>query len=310
VQFKEEANFSGARFSKELAFNDTKFWGPATFLLTIGRDIRLPNTEFRKVVTFREAHFQVLYFGEPATNVGSPSGQSLATVEKPTKFFESNDLAGLTYERVYGDFDDMLKKLAPFERQPYVQLEQYLRKVGADEEADTVYLERRTAEGRRISFWRHPAARLSDLLYRYAANYGILNWQLVSLALLAPLLGCVVYSKAGTVNLKKESCQAATLFASASDKHQAKTSCSSDGSIQLSWREALAFSIHEFLPLTLPLGDQWVPTPKKVYIKISSRLRPIYVTGTGYSSFLKVAGWIIVPVAIAALTGILRRGTP
>jgi len=320
VQFKEEADLTGARFSKSLFFTDAKFWGPADFSLVIGRDVHFSNAQFRKRVSFREGRFQILYFGDPPVSTPNMSpNRAFVQLAVQASFFEAVDLGGLTYDRVYGNMADILKRMVPFERQPYVQLEQYLRKIGADDDADAVYLERKTEERRQMSFWRHPAACLGDLLYSYAANYGILDWRLFAWTVLFLAFGSWLFSRPGTVELKKEVCQVAN-FISLPANVPAITRSSVPGTglavaavsqpvaaLSLTWRQALAFSFHEFLPLSVPVGEKWVATSAIVPVKIPRIQWPFSISSSGYSTFLRAAGWIIVPVAVAALTGLLRR---
>ena len=53
----------------------------------------------------------------------------------------------------------------------------------------------------------------------------------------------------------------------------------------------MSVTLHQFLPVDVPLGAKWVPTQQS----------EIYATG------LKVAGVILVPLGIAIITGLLRR---
>jgi len=55
--------------------------------------------------------------------------------------------------------------------------------------------------------------------------------------------------------------------------------------------EAFAVSVNRFLPVEVPVGSDWTPTG----------IAAIYAT------VHHLAGWILVPLGIAALTGLLHR---
>jgi hypothetical protein len=57
-------------------------------------------------------------------------------------------------------------------------------------------------------------------------------------------------------------------------------------------------SVHQFLPVDIPSGTDWKPTGKRVMYVI-----PVHL----FASILKIAGWIFVPLGVAAVTGLLRR---
>jgi hypothetical protein len=63
---------------------------------------------------------------------------------------------------------------------------------------------------------------------------------------------------------------------------------------EISWVEAAGVSLNAFLPVGLPIGDTWKPSSIMVF--------------TIFASLLKLAGWIIIPLGVAALTGLLQRG--
>ncbi len=70
------------------------------------------------------------------------------------------DLLGCTYDRIQVNWHMLLRypdgksRVDPYDRQPYVELEEVFRKSGSVEDADAVYAERRRVENMRLRGWR------------------------------------------------------------------------------------------------------------------------------------------------------------
>jgi len=298
AQFKGGVDFTGARLPRGALFSRTKFWGPANFSQIVAdRDCKFGEAEFNNAAVFREAQARVVFFGEPSSaGLETPTVSSLS---QTTKFEGPVDLRGFTYDRIYVNRRDLFKWIAPYDRQPYTQMEQALRKTGADDEADDVYVERRTVEGSRISFWPQPLGWLWDRSYKWIANYGILNWQLIVFAASLLIMGTTFFSQPGMVELKK-----------ADNKQEPLCYFLPVAPVCLAWHQALAFSFHEFVPLSLPIADKWIPSATGLQFKIPHTDRLLTLNPTLISTILRSAGWIIVPIAVAALSGLLRRTSP
>jgi len=65
--------------------------------------------------------------------------------------------------------------------------------------------------------------------------------------------------------------------------------------VQLRWDEAFGVSLKLFLPVKIHVGNQWESTPG------------LYST---YATLHTLLGWIFIPVAIASITGVMRRDPP
>jgi len=71
---------------------------------------------------------------------------------------------------------------------------------------------------------------------------------------------------------------------------------------QLARLQAVRVSLHEFLPVDILSGSRWLPTEKDVPI-----IRGWKVPCSAYATFHHLVGWALVPLGLAALTGLLRR---
>lgn len=130
-------------------------------------------------------------------------------------------------------------------------------------------------------------ARLLDWIYGVLVNDGVRPWRLAGLAMVLILSGAWFFSHPGTVELR--------------DKTQ----------YPVTWGEALNLRLVEFLPVSLPIKEQLVPGSDPVSIalpipgvkpRLMMRLRP-----SSAATILQLAGWILVPIGVAAMTGVLMR---
>jgi hypothetical protein len=77
--------------------------------------------------------------------------------------------------------------------------------------------------------------------------------------------------------------------------------------VKLSGWDSFAVSLNHFLPVNIPWGDTWMPADKPVKIKLPFSNRLVAIRPDVFATFaLKLAGWILVPLGVAALTGLLK----
>jgi hypothetical protein len=81
--------------------------------------------------------------------------------------------------------------------------------------------------------------------------------------------------------------------------------------ISISLWNAFGLSFHQFLPVDLPVEPQWIPSTDPIEVKVwAGKVWSVWIRPSSYANFLRLAGWVLVPLGIAALTGLLRRVTP
>jgi hypothetical protein len=69
--------------------------------------------------------------------------------------------------------------------------------------------------------------------------------------------------------------------------------------VTLPWWEAFWVSLNTFLPIEIPSGADWKP---------SSQIIPVLgIKFTTFATMLNLAGWILVPVGVAGIAGLLKR---
>ncbi len=269
-------SFGNARFEDGLIFIDVSCKSPTSFVGSVSEpEAWFVGTTFSRV-GFHEAHFRTVFFRADLTERVPPGG-------KP-QFEGQVDLRGFTYDRIGVAWREVLGRLDPYDRQPYIQMEQVFRSTGRDDDADGVYLERRRVErqGRGGITW------FMDWVYWLFANYGIGLRRVgyLSLALLG--FGTFLFSRAGAVSPQDNSVRGMEEFTRRVS-----------GWVAL-W-EGFWISVRYFLPVALPVPLRLVPTRRRVFF---------WLQPTTYANFLKVVGWILVPIGVAVLAGLLRRVAP
>jgi hypothetical protein len=285
VKFEDAADFTGAHFAglaffskgpdpeganelsgssfHEVSFDHARFDGDADFT----------ESTFANKVSFRETSFRTVYF--------SPTGM----ISGSQQFLGDIDLRGCTYDRIQAHLQSLLRypdsersRVRPFDRQPYVELEEVLRKAGSDEQAKAVYLERRRVERDSMNW----SAKIWDYFYWLAANYGTDLWGEFILTIFLIMLGSLIYLRSGAV---------------VSEHREVGTHN------KITWWNAIALATHHFLPFGLPEKSQWTPSRCNLW-------PPVPLKAATYANILRISGWILVPLGAATLTGVLRRGAP
>ncbi len=294
-----KATFIGARFERGAYFDSARFRGETDFTAAVAeRDVRFFGAEFSGPASFREARFQVVFFGDPPAEETKRwrrhRGQE-EDLSQGTVFGGPLDLRGFSYERIYVRLGDLFPRIRPFDRQPYAQLESALRKAGDDRRGHKVYLERRRQERKHKFRPRTLHLWLLDWLYKLGANYGVRPYPLVLYTLLFVLFGAVLFSQPGALELKKDG------------STQAAPHIDPSG---VSFWQGLGVSVHYFLPMDVPVGVDLQPKPGRVSVPlpVGKWKSAIRVSPSWYATiFLRVAGAILMGLGVAAITGLLRR---
>jgi uncharacterized protein YjbI with pentapeptide repeats len=266
VSFSGDGNFTSARFGSHAEFRGATF-DSAEFIGThFDGEAHFENAVFGGPGSFRNAIFHAVYF-------------SITESDGKPQFRNDIDLFGCTYEQIQINWRSLLRypdgrsRIHPYNRQPYIQLEEVLRKRGSEEDADGVYAERRRVENGKG--WR----RCGDRLYWFIANYGIDLWHEVYGSLACLLIGTWVFLLPRAVEGESQS------------------------GTKIPWWSALSLAVHQFLPFSLPVKPRWSPSR---HVLCKWRRCPLLTAAT-YANFLRIVGWTLIPLAAAAMTGVLRH---
>jgi uncharacterized protein YjbI with pentapeptide repeats len=300
TRFECGSHFIGAKFRCKADSNKPQ--READFAAAVDkRDIQFQDAEFAGRVCFRDASFQVVHFGKPKpqaqrrrfgvrfrnaffrlSHFGKPAlGDENKFLEKQTQFTidHSVEFCGLTYNRIYVDLDKLFQKIETTDRQPYTQLEQTLRAIGDDEGAERVYLERRRVERLRMFDDGRRGRWLVDWIYSWLCGYGIRPSWLLPWTIVLLFIGTLFFYPKEALRPKD------------AEKSGNAAVCNSGRD----YARALEVSVHQFLPIDVPIGSDCVP----------ARL-----AASWYATVLRLAGAVLVGIGLGSVTGLLRRASP
>jgi uncharacterized protein YjbI with pentapeptide repeats len=301
VFFGSGVVFRGAAFQGKSRFDSATFKGLADFGSFCGDDGEsISGASFTDVIfdyaDFEgDARFEQAVFSGPTkfyeTTFRALQLADTGFVDNKKQFADVIDLRGCLYDRIQTDWKCLLDQLKPYDRQPYMQLESAMRRAGQDRAADDIYLARQKVERERHHQSQQYGPWLMSWSYKLLANYGVRPYRLAVLPVILVLLGTLFFSQPSTVQPRdaKDTITSARLVATGS---------------HLSLWSAFGFSLHQFLPVDIPTAAELIPSPQPVW---SASLN-IWVTPANVATFLlRLPGWILVPLGVGALAGLLRR---
>ena len=171
------------------------------------------------------------------------------------------------------------------DRPVLTRLEKSLRQVGRDDEADQVYLENQRREQRQCWTDHNYGEWFFRSLYGALGNYGVRPYRLLVLSAILIWLGALVFKLPGAVAHRDKEVR----------------------NIPLTNFDAVALSICYFLPVEFPLEEEWIAATKPLTYHLPLVRKPIQVRPAAIANFvLRLSGWIVVPLALAAVTGLLK----
>jgi hypothetical protein len=292
VTFEKDADFRFASFAQNLECNKATFKGSTSFVgLTCGDYAYCSFAEFGgagKVTTFERASIEGALVCEGTAFQGTVifyNAKLGILILKDTFQFAQGmlDLRELTFKRFDGtpeQAEQFAKAQDPtlFSRNPYLQLEEYYRSIGRDAQARDIYCKGRLAYRENAGneygsvewFW---GTNVIDWLWKELTRYGIQVRRLLLIAISMVILGTLFFLSDNTLKLASDSANST--------------------SWEQGWLYRAAYSLDLFLPLVnLHIDEKWTPNGPLLQ---------------AYSVFHAMVGWLIVPLLIAALAGIIRR---
>jgi uncharacterized protein YjbI with pentapeptide repeats len=249
--------------------------------------------------------------------------------------FKRHDLTlgGTTFTRFHGSPYPQLRdqlalrlaggqNVAEFSRDPYLQLETYYRKEGNEAEARDIYREgrnayRRNARDKDGNIQWNTLKDKTDLLWKLSTGYGVVIWRLLTISFLFLLLGTLIFYLPDNTDLPDHVdvslADFPTVFATLPPQTVFGASVA-DTSFQITlpdhaleraskstdskpWQDELlyraGYSVDLFLPLVnMHIDEKWEPNGSILQL---------------YASIHAIVGWLVVPLLVAALAGIMKR---
>jgi hypothetical protein len=291
--FDGSVSFKGAHFGGLSTFEPAVFSGVADFTgATADAEIKFGRAVFRKEVKFDRVSFGLIdldhaFLGGNA----SFNGASIRSLHLSPDFVAKNtsfDFRGCLYTTLEAKASELTDHFKSFDRQPYSQLEKTLRSMGRDRDADEVYLAKRRAETKQHWDDNNWLGWFGLWIYGSVANYGVAPLRLLFYPIALLALGTAFFTRPGAATIRRDETNEAHTYSLPPTK----------------W-EALCLSIRLFLPVDIPLARRWVVTEQ--LISVGPTIWGLTIRPTTFATFgLRLAGWVLVPLGIAALSGLLR----
>lgn len=292
--FTQNVSFNSARIDGSALFNSAHFEGETNFgTVYTEQNVLLDRARFEKSVSFQNSRFGTVFFG--------PFGGSSMTCS----FQEKIDWRRCTYDHIHPTcvWKDLMDRLDPYDRQPYTQLEGMFRKSGDDGEATEVYYRRKRVESKGLKLFQckplehHVFRWLADRFLWLVTGYGVRLRRILVPTLIILFLGAFVFQLKGAVEPKQEA--QVIIFIGA-------PVCAARAVPKIDFWDGFWIGLHHFLPVEIPAGSQWKPTSNSL-CAIQTRWGKVCMSFEAFATLLKLAGWILVPIGVAGLTGILKR---
>ncbi len=309
---KEAANFNAMKVGQSAFFDRTIFKGPVVFgTADIGQQFNTKEAQFlnkKETANFNGMKVQGAFF-------------DLATFKGPVDFrYSSFDflqfskvicsqvkLEGMTYKNIIigANWRDLLKLLekSPFHSQPYNQLETFFKQSGYVDRADEVYIsgkQRELKESRDWSKpWHWPEKILEKIFLDVGVGYGRHPGRVLYFSGFFVFLGTIIFSRPGVLTeLEAKNTERIKLkqaFWYSLDAYLPFISLGPDKFYQLDHEAKLNWSIliHPSIVAFLP---KW----------IRNWLYNHYFSAATYFYLHQLAGYILVSIGIAAVTGIIK----
>lgn len=186
---------------------------------------------------------------------------------------------------------EAMKKSLPYRRQPWIQLESALRRMGDVKEADAVYIKRRRNENSHLT----SVFKLIDKLWDLSSAYGTSPRRLLVIGFFVIFLGAILFGvgEVGRESENRRRIVRAAIDNVSVDHIRAKREMSSClTTFELTcWITSAEISLYQFSPIRLPIAEDYQPEGWLA----------------GWAALERIVGWIIVPLVVGTLAGQLNR---
>jgi hypothetical protein len=280
LQAAERVQLAGVTFHDTAAFDSTKWEVPMAFEeVRFRKGASLTRAAFPQGADFNSTRFEGLL------DLTDSTFRTLRLTSLSSWTDGPIELRGATYEEFSGSVDALLEAFTRADRPVLTRLERSLRQVGRDDEADAVYLQNQHRERRQCWTDHKYGEWFFRSLYGGLGNYGVRPYRLLVFSAVLVWLGALVFQLPGAVAHK--------------DKAAKGT--------ELTTFDAVALSICYFLPVEFPLEEEWIAATSPLTYHLPLVNKPIQVRPAAIANFvLRLSGWIVVPLALAAVTGLLK----
>jgi len=284
VQAAERVQMAGVTFHDQVAFDSTKWDVPMAFEeVRFRKGASLTRAAFSQGADFSTARY------EGTLDLTDSNFRTLRLTTLSQWTDGPIELRGATYEEFIGNVGALLEAFTRPDRPVLTRLERSLRQVGQDDEADIVYLQNQNRERQQCWAESKYGEWFFRSLYGVLGNYGVRPYRLLFFSIGLVWLGALVFQIPGAV------------------AHKNARSGGGSSPTRITRFEAFALSICYFLPVEFPLEEEWVAATAPLSYRVPWLSRPIVLRPAAIANFLlRLSGWVVVPLALAAVTGLLK----
>lgn len=285
--FKAEVNLIGANITKNLELDGARFENAATTAtfdsMKVNQNVFVRDVIFECLADFIGASvagsFEIhrTQFKKAGLSASFEDVKAGTMIFDNASFIGQADLGGLTYQRIDGDSDKdpnlgswqsliELMDKSVYKRNVYAGLEAFLMKEGYPERADEVYIAQRRRERKEQLTG---FSRIGSFLLDVLVGYGRKPWLVLIYSIVIVAIGYFVFrSRAKMEPLKSED----------ASRHYSPF-----------W-----YSVDLFAPvINLGAASIWIPKENRKVAR-------------NYAHLQRILGWILIPIGLAALTGIIK----
>ncbi len=280
LQAAERVQMAGVTFHDEAAFDSTKWDVPMAFEeVRFRKGATMTRAAFPQGADFSSARFK------GTLDLTDSTFRTLRLTSESQWTDGPIELRGSTYEEFSGNVNALLEAFTRADRPVLTRLERSLRQVGRDDEADAVYLQNQHRERRQTWIEHKYGEWFFRSLYGALGNYGVRPYRLLLFSAVLVWLGALVFKLPGAVKHRDKAAQATPLTTF----------------------DAVALSICYFLPVEFPLEEEWIAATSPLTYRLPLVNKTIQVRPAAMANFvLRLSGWIVVPLSLAAVTGLLK----
>jgi len=284
LQAAERVQLAGVTFHDAAAFDSTKWEVPMAFEeVRFRKGASLTRAAFPQGADFSTARY------EGTLDLTDSSFRTLRLTTLSQWTDGPIELRGATYEEFGGNVDALLEAFKRADRPVLTRLERSLRQVGQDDEADIVYLENQHRKRRQCWTEHKYGEWFFRSLYGLLGNYGVRPYRLLGYSFVLVWLGALVFQIPGAV------------------VHNSQREGPGKAGARITRFDAVALSICYFLPVEFPLEEEWVAATTPLSYRLPGMKKPVVLRPAAIANFvLRLSGWVVVPLALAAVTGLLK----
>jgi hypothetical protein len=283
---ENNVDLTQVKVERELIISDMRLRDLLAPYLTVGGPTTFEDVTIDSRADLSHDHFQTVTIG------GWRPWLCIPSVSLEGIIFDDVDVKDAnTYPRSLALLSLINSSHVQFAPQPYLELESTLRAHGRPDNADDVYIAMRTRRRKEMSIF-DPAWPGDWLIYKLV-GYGRKPWRAIGWSLLFILAGTFTFRRKFMVPVKDQDSTENMSTGNETNgsiwNKRRQTALRSEANFNPFW-----YSVDLFAPvIDLGSAKEWTPKTHERWV-------------WRYFYFHRLAGWVLIPIILAAITGIIK----